>query len=325
MGSYNERKENIKNGSTFNDITVKSLNKINYPDIISDMQQMSENISIIQYSKGNKIKEESVRGRNNELIKILIPVDNHNNIIGNQPILYFNQTNQSKMEFILPNKPKNSSIFQSNIFSNLSIEEAKQFLLHGCNISPQVLDDKGTTQSGWRIGQKNGHPFFLKEYKPPIGWTAIGLRVLNLYDNKDNTWIGTNIKFGEWYIGYHGVRDVKAIIGICNEGFKRGPRQIHQNSPNENPLNNFKYHKCGEGVYFTPDIEEAKAYALPIDYNNHKYRIIFMCRINPYEVRIANLGDKEYWIVEGDLLGDMLAKNRTDLVRHYRILVLREQ
>ena len=50
-----------------------------------------------------------------------------------------------------------------------------------------------------------------------------------------------------------------------------------------------------------------------------------MCRINPYEVRIANLGDKEYWIVEGDLLGDMLAKNRTDLVRHYRILVLREQ
>ena len=323
MGSYNERKENIKKGSNFNNTTIiKNLNRNDYPEIISDSKQNYENIITLQYSKGIKIKEESVRGRNNELIKILIPVDDNNNIIGNKPLLYFNQANQENIEF---NKPENSSMLKSNILPNLSIEEAKQFLLNGCKISPEVLDDKGTALVGWVIGRKNGHPFFLKEYKPPIGWTTIGLKVLNLYDNKDNTWIGTNNKFGEWYIGYHGVKDKNAIIGICKEGFKRGPRQMCKDSPNENPLNNFKYSKCGEGVYFTPDIDEAKGYALPIDYNNHKYRIIFMCRINPYEVRIANLGNKEYWIVEGDLLGDLFAKNRTDLVRHYRILVLREQ
>ena len=34
-----------------------------------------------------------------------------------------------------------------------------------------------------------------------------------------------------------------------------------------------------------------------------------MCRINPYEVRIADIGNnKEYWIVEADKLGDMNGK-----------------
>ena len=76
--------------------------------------------------------------------------------------------------------------------SNLSIEEAKQFLVYGCKISPYILDHKGDAYFGWSEGAKSGPKGYLKDYIPPIGWTAIGLKALNIYDNGDNAWIGTN-------------------------------------------------------------------------------------------------------------------------------------
>ena len=36
-----------------------------------------------------------------------------------------------------------------------------------------------------------------------------------------------------------------------------------------------------------------------------------MCSVNPNEVRIANIGNnKEYWIVEGDKLVDLIDKKK---------------
>ena len=50
-----------------------------------------------------------------------------------------------------------------------------------------------------------------------------------------------------------------------------------------------------------------------------------MCRVNPYKVRIADIGNgNEYWIVEGDKLGDLFGVRRIEEVRPYRILVLKE-
>ena len=50
-----------------------------------------------------------------------------------------------------------------------------------------------------------------------------------------------------------------------------------------------------------------------------------MCRVNPYKVRIADIGGgKEYWIVEGDKLGDLFGQRRIGEVRPYRILVSKE-
>ena len=47
-----------------------------------------------------------------------------------------------------------------------------------------------------------------------------------------------------------------------------------------------------------------------------------MCRINPYKVRIADIGNnKEYWVVEGNFIGDLNGKKRSDQVRAYRILM----
>ena len=54
----------------------------------------------------------------------------------------------------------------------------------------------------------------------------------------------------------------------------------------------------------------------------NSFQIILMCRINPYKVRIVELGDNlESWIVNGDKLHDPNGKKRDDEVRAYRILM----
>ena len=177
-----------------------------------------------------------------------------------------------------------------------------------------------------RTGCKNGPKGYLKDYHPPIGWTGIGLKVASMYDNGNNVWLGNDNCNGEWYIGYHGVKSIEAIHGICIDGFRRGDGQAYENSVNINPLTNKKFPKCEEGVYFTNEIKEAKKYTKLIKYNGNKYRIVFMCRVNPYKVRIAKvIGGGEYWIVKGDKLGDLRGIKRSDEVRPYRILMLKEK
>jgi len=187
------------------------------------------------------------------------------------------------------------------------------------NLSPDIqqqvnnLIEIGSALAS-NVGQlTTNYSDFSKDYIPPEGWTAIGLKVASIYDGGNDAWLGTGNNKGEWYIGYHGVKSIDAIHGICVDGFRRGSGQVYKDDVNINPLTNKQFPKCGEGVYFTNDIEEAKKYTLPIDYNGNKYRIVFMCRVNPYKVRIASLGDKkEYWIVEGDKLGDLYGKKRSD-------------
>ena len=221
--------------------------------------------------------------------------------------------------------PLNIEQMKENNSPNLSIDEAEDFLINGCNINPSILDKQGNAIVNWRKGQKSGPAGYSKDYIPPIGWTGIGLKVIDLYDNMDNEWIGTNNNPGEWYIAYHGVKNIKAIQGICCVGFRRGDGQMYKNSPNINPLNKHLFPICKEGVYFTLEVEIAKKYTLPILYKNNNYRVVFMCRVNPYKVRIADIGNgKEFWIVEGDKLGDLLGERKIEEVRPYRILVFKD-
>ena len=118
---------------------------------------------------------------------------------------------------------------------------------------------------------------------------------------------------------------MEAIKSIYKEGFRRVHCCMYKDAPNINPLNKFIYQIIGEGVYFTPDINEAKGYTSPIPYNGSNYCVVFMCRINPKEVRIADIGNnKEYWVVNGDKLGDLFGERRINEVRPYRILFLKQ-
>ena len=50
------------------------------------------------------------------------------------------------------------------------------------------------------------------------------------------------------------------------------------------------------------------------------YYLAFMCRVNPYKIRI-NSDKHDYWIVSGDHFSDPNAKNYTDEIRPYGILI----
>ena len=173
------------------------------------------------------------------------------------------------------------------------------------------------------IGQKRGPPGYLKDYIPPLGWIGIGLKVKNLYDNGNNTWLGMNNVKGEWYIGYHGTKGMNGVSGIVQYGFRRGPRQACAFNINSNPLSRNAYPFCEDGVYLTPDIFEAKKYAGLITFGGYNYKVVFMCRINPEKVRIDQFHIPEYWIVNGDQIGNPFGRKITDEVRPYRILLLK--
>ena len=193
-------------------------------------------------------------------------------------------------------------------------------LIDGCIIYPHMFDPRGDNKDGgWGIGEKRGPPGYLIDYDPPIGYIGYGLRVLNQYDNGDNTWLDYNNVNGEWYIAYHGTQ-IDAAQAIISGGFRAGPNQVHENDNNINPLSNAHYNKCGKGVYCSPIIKETEGYGQGVKIQNKEYYFTFMCRVNPYQVRICG-GYKNYWVVSGDNLHDLNAKKFDSEIRPYRILL----
>jgi len=203
-----------------------------------------------------------------------------------------------------------------------NIEEGYKFLIEGCGISSNLLDMKGNCSDNWERESKNGPTNYLKQYIPPNGWTGIGLKVAYSYDNGNNDWLEKYKGKGARYKCYHGVKTIEAIKGICKEGFRRGPQQAFKNADNHNRLTNNTNPKCGEGVYFSYQIKVAEKYTEPIHYKGNKYKVVFMCKVNPFKVRIVYPNkNKEYWVVNGDELGNIYGHNRSDQVRAYRILI----
>ena len=218
----------------------------------------------------------------------------------------------------------NNMIGNNNNFSDPDLD----FLVYGCKISLDKLDPNLNCNFSTYIPRDTGPKNYLKSYKIPTGWKGYGLNVLIQYKDKD--WLGHSNSPGEWYVGYHGTKTMGSVNGIIYQGFRRGNGQTHHNSINSNPLTNQRFPLCGIGVYFTPDIDEAKKYTESIEYNGYKYRVVFMCRINPYKARIHSDSSeplnslRDYFIVEGDELNDFQGNKRDDEVRPYRILLLRE-
>ena len=190
-----------------------------------------------------------------------------------------------------------------------------------------MFDEKGNRYNDyeWGINQKRGPPDHLEDYIPPLGYLGFGLKVYNQFDNGDNTWLGYTNEEGEWYIAYHGTGNNEVIKKIMNEGLKKGPNQVYNESENINKLSKSIFPFCGDGVYLSPDISEAQDYSQDkhgICLNGKEYYIVFMCRVNPYKVRFVkkkNIDDSKYWIVGGDSYSKGIKSS--DEIRPYRILV----
>ena len=64
-----------------------------------------------------------------------------------------------------------------------------------------------------------------EKYKPPYFWKGFALRVLNKFDNGDNTWLGNEGKENEWAISYHGIgkgNEFNKLLNIIKENLKSG-------------------------------------------------------------------------------------------------------
>ena len=180
-------------------------------------------------------------------------------------------------------------------------------------IDPNIFDDRFDKDNNWGQCQKRGPPGFLMDYDPPLGWIGFGLKVLNIYDNGDNSWLSNGNIEGEWYIAYH-VTYLSNVRPILEKGFRAGQGQIRQYDINVNPLSNREFPTCGVGVYLTPYIKEAE------NYLQHKLSCLLMCRVNPYKVRICK-SNTNNWIVSGDFFNNPNAKIYRNEIRIYRILI----
>jgi len=210
------------------------------------------------------------------------------------------------------------------ILSENGIEsEIKHSLMDGFYLIDDIFDSRGNRRAGWGINEKRGPPGYLKDYIPPLEYTGYGLNVKDRYDEGNNNWLDFKNKEGEWYIAYHGTGGNNAFRGILNPrglGLKQGWRQVYRNSNNCNILNNKTFIKCKEGVYLTPKIEEAQNYSSGLNINGNNYYLIFMCRVNPYKVRIP-VDKNDYWIVSGGYEKEGNYFKPIDEVRPYRVLL----
>ena len=218
--------------------------------------------------------------------------------------------NLNKQEFI--NKFKNDNEFSE--LSNLK-DIHEDVILGAVKLTRNQLDPRGNRVDGWGIGEKRGG----KDYDPPLGWKGIGLRVMDKYDNGDNTWIGMNNSPGEWCVAYHGVgngqpsNEVKKITGnIYKSTFRPGKGQAHEFCDDA-------FHpgqKVGRGVYCTRTIKTAAdKYAGISEINGIKYKTVLMVRVKPEAIRhcdkcLDSRAPFDYWVVNGT----------TDEIRPYRIL-----
>ena len=159
------------------------------------------------------------------------------------------------------------------------------------------------------------------DYYPPYGWFGIGLNI-NKY-GKDKNWID---KKNGWATAYHGLRfektkDEKYNILDCNEfdlnmkleltiksilenGLKDGINQPFKYERNSFPLSRSQFYKCGEGVYLSFQIEEAKKYTTPVS----GYIFVLMCKVFPNIIRESRR-----------FRGEFVADGK--YVRPYKILV----
>ena len=116
-----------------------------------------------------------------------------------------------------------------------------------------------------------------KPYYRPYGWRRLGIKVVDEYDDGDNTWLGedgirTSSSAGEWPVSYHGT-------GI-HEG-----RSIAQGGYDVSKGVWFKY---GKGIYSSPCIDVAAKYAQVVDYKGKKYQFVIQNRVSSKSLKEVN-------------------------------------
>jgi hypothetical protein len=228
--------------------------------------------------------------------------------ISRKDIIYFGHNFSKFGVYVLIHN--NKVINLDGILKNYDIIIISNTLLSNIILSPNIFDyNYCKDKNEWKATNlKRGG----RRYYPPYGWIGIGLKVNDKYEN--NIWIGKENKEGEWAVAYHGVGKgniFKKVINILNYNLKEGPGQLYKDQLNVEK-NKDKFLYCGEGVYFSPNIEEAEKYAekTSLGIFSFQFQFVFMTRVNPDKIRSPG-GTPVDWILNGN----------DDEIRPYRLLI----
>jgi hypothetical protein len=119
------------------------------------------------------------------------------------------------------------------------------------------------------------------EYRRPCGWKRYAIKVFGKYENE--AWLGSNDSPDEWPVSYHGTGH-EAANSIAQVGYDLT-----------------KHHRFvyGRGIYSTPNIDVAKAFAKSFIQNEQEYLVVLQNRVNPKNtIKLSGdeIGVEEYWI-----------------------------
>ena len=122
-----------------------------------------------------------------------------------------------------------------------------------------------------------------------------------------------NNSIGELSVAYHGLGNEKPFnraLNIINGNLTNEVGKLFKNEVNVEKTKN-KYPNCGEGVYLSPNVDDAAFFAekTSLGIFNTKFQFIIMARVNPDKIRSPG-GTPLEWILNGN----------NDEIRPYRLL-----
>ena len=150
-------------------------------------------------------------------------------------------------------------------------------------------------------------------YYPPYGWFGIGLKVIGNYDNGNDEWLDKNSN--KWAIAYYSFGEnissynkfieklsniiTKKELILGNNKFNISS-QLDKRHPSKN---------IGEGLYLTPDINNAEKNSGKILINKKEYKVVLMARVSINNIREPYNNKNKCWVLN------------KEFIRFYRIIL----
>jgi hypothetical protein len=226
--------------------------------------------------------------------------------------IYFFGNNLKNFEiYLLINNKKLDGV--EDLLKEFYIKISSNSLLNNVILSSNIFEkDYSKGEKNW---PKKGLMRGGKKYEPPYGWLGIALKVKNKFGKTNGIWLGKENKDGEWAVAYHGIgigkgKIFEKLLNIFNGNLKDEEGKLFKNELNVEKNNN-KYPYCGEGVYLSPNIEDAAYFSdkVSLGFFTIKFQFAFMARVNQSKIRSPG-GLPVEWILNGN----------NDEIRPYRLL-----
>lgn len=178
------------------------------------------------------------------------------------------------------------------------VKVKKENIIEGIILNKCMLDPSGDNKDGgWEYYSQRGG----EDYLPPEGWNRYGLSVYNKYDNRNNDWLMSDNRKGEWCIAYSWL------------GYGKNSYNLGQKYSNEMDRKH-KGRKVGNGIYCTQNPEIMNDFTESINIKGKEYKLGLMLRVNPEKIRSPQ-SNEEIWVVDG----------YSDEIRPYGILIKEEE